>query len=91
MPGLKRSLAYMNKQIVPTEDVVERFAIYARGLFARRAGLSAESLLLASLRDALLPRLVSGESRLTEGESVRRAGDEPSPPARIAYLGRDTA
>ena len=68
VPGLNRNLAYMNKQIAPTEDVVEQFGIYVSQIFARRHCVNAESVVLVSLRDILLPKLISGELRVTDAD-----------------------
>ena len=68
VPGLNRHLAYMNRLIAPAEDVVEPFSIYAGRLFARREASNAESRALISLREALLPKLVSGELRVNARE-----------------------
>ena len=61
----------MNKQIAPTEKVVEQFAIYVSHIFARRHCVTGESMALVSLRDILLPKLMSGELRATD---ANRAG-----------------
>ena len=41
----------MNKQIAPTEDIVEQFGIYVSHIFARRHCVNTESMVLVSLRD----------------------------------------
>ncbi len=64
VPGLNRNLAYMNSQLVPDDTVVEAFGEQASELFRRRHHLETESRSLAAQRDALLPRLVSGELRV---------------------------
>ena len=61
VPGLNRNLAYMNKQLVPDNVVVEAFGSHATTIFTRRHHLEEESRALAAQRDALLPKLVSGE------------------------------
>ena len=71
VPGLNRNLAYMNQQIAATEEVVDQFGIYVSHIFARRDGLNAESMVLASLRDTLLPKLVSGELPVTDADHLR--------------------
>ena len=65
VPGLNRNLAYMNRQLVPNKLVIEEFNHYASAIFTRRHSLEEESRTLAALRDALLPKLVSGELRVT--------------------------
>ena len=68
VPGLNRNLAYMNKQLVPDKQVVDEFNHYASEIFTRRHRLEKESQTLAALRDALLPKLVSGEVRVEDGK-----------------------
>ena len=60
VPGLNRNLAYMNKQLMPDKHVLAEFDDYASAIFSRCHRLEEESRALAALRDALLPRLVSG-------------------------------
>lgn len=64
VPGLNRNLAYMNRQIVPDKMVMNEFINYANIIFTRRHGLEEESRILAAQRDALLPKLISGELRV---------------------------
>ena len=66
VPGLNRNLAYHNKQVTPPPPVVARFGEQVQSLFARRHGLEEESHTLASLRDSLLPKLISGEIRVCD-------------------------
>ena len=63
VPGLNRNLAYMNRQLVPDKLVVDKFNDYASAIFFRRRCLEEESRSLSAQRDALLPKLVSGEVR----------------------------
>ena len=53
--------------VVPPSPVVEAFDHYAEGLLARTLECRRESHTLATLRDTLLPRLISGELRLKVG------------------------
>ena len=68
VPGLNRNLAYMNKQVLPVDRIVEHFNVYVDPIFDRSHCLAAESRILAFLRDALLPKLISGEIRLRDGD-----------------------
>jgi len=61
VPGLNRNLAYMSKQVVPSEPLLEAFDREVKPLFERIHQSDEVSGTLASLRDALLPRLISGE------------------------------
>ena len=64
VPGLNRNLAYMNQQLVPDKMALDAFSGYTATIFERRHRLEEESRTLAAQRDALLPRLVSGELRV---------------------------
>ena len=64
VPSLNRNLAYMNSQLVPAKLVVEAYHQQAMPMFINRYQLEQESRALAEQRDALLPRLVSGEVRV---------------------------
>ena len=46
------------------------FNHYTSSIFTRRHSLEEESRILAALRDALLPKLVSGELRVTQLETA---------------------
>lgn len=67
VPGLNRNLAYMNRQVIPPELLVEEFNECASAIFTRSYHLEAESRTLSDLRDALLPKLLSGEVRVNGG------------------------
>lgn len=64
VPGLNRNMAYMSKQVLPPTDVQEAFDKQAGPLFERVHHNNEESRTLAALRDALLPKLLSGELRV---------------------------
>ena len=64
VPGLNRNLAYMNRQLVPDKQVIDEFSHYASAIFTRQHRLEKESRTLAAQRDALLPKLISGELRV---------------------------
>ena len=69
VPGLNRNLAYMNKQVVPGRKLMDVFSSYFKPIYARRHCLEEESRQLAAQRDALLPKLVSGEARVGDDGS----------------------
>ena len=50
--------------VVPPTEIAERFGQFARDVFAELKAHDAESRTLAALRDALLPKLLSGELRV---------------------------
>jgi len=66
VPGLNRSMVYRSKQLVPSTAVLHAFDHRVRPLFDRIHAGGQQSLLLAELRDALLPRLISGKLRVHE-------------------------
>jgi type I restriction enzyme, S subunit len=54
---------------VPSEpQIAHRFGALVRPLFARASASTRESRALAALRDALLPKFMSGELRVTDAE-----------------------
>ena len=73
VPGLNRNMAYMNRQLVPTRDVMDAFDEHADGILSRRDDLDAESRVLAVLRDTLLPMLLSGQIRVQDAEKLAEA------------------
>lgn len=71
VPGLNRNMAYLSEQFVPPPVVLEKFDKIVAPLYARIHANDEESRTLAALRDALLPKLLSGEVRVKEIESTR--------------------
>ncbi len=74
VPGLNRNFAYQNQQIVPSASVLDTFNRVVEQLFRRIYEVEEESSVLASIRDALLPRLISGELRV-RGSSLLEGTD----------------
>lgn len=64
VPGLNRNFVYQNQQIVPPVSVLDFFDSVVKLLFQHIHKTDEESRTLASIRDALLPRLISGELRV---------------------------
>jgi type I restriction enzyme S subunit len=59
---------------VPDSSVLERFESAAEPLYQQRIACAGEARALQALRDALLPRFLSGELRVGEaGEPVEEA------------------
>ena len=69
VPGLNRNLAYMNTQLIPDKMVIEEFSNYAYNIFSYCHHLNKESVTLTTLKDELMPKLLSGELRLDMGAS----------------------
>ena len=75
VPGLNRNLAYMSKFLVPHEEVLTAFDGQVDPLFQKIYKNEKEAKTLASLRDTLLPKLISGEMRVPNAaEFVEEAG-----------------
>ena len=68
VPGLNRNLAYMSPQLLPPPPLLQKFDEVARSLDERVHKCSHESRTLAALRDALLPKLISGKLRVKDAE-----------------------
>ena len=68
VPGLNRNLAYMSDQILPSPELLKQFGRLAGVLLGRVNHGNNESRSLASLRDTLLPKLISGELRVKDAE-----------------------
>jgi len=66
VPGLNRNMAYGLPVVVPNEDILasfaELFTLYQAMIYANET----QSRTLASIRDTLLPKLISGEIRVQE-------------------------
>ncbi|MBU4242699.1 MAG: restriction endonuclease subunit S [Nanoarchaeota archaeon] len=68
VPGLNRNLAYMSNILVPSKEVLTAFDEQIDPLFHKINANDNESESLASLRDILLPKLISGELRVPDAE-----------------------
>ncbi len=68
VPGLNRNLVYMSRQVLPPAPLRDQFQHIASALSQREYQTNAESRTLAQLRDALLPKLISGELRVKDAE-----------------------
>ena len=74
VPGLSRCLAYMSRQVLPPAAHRAQFDRLASSLSKRVRQANDESRSLAALRDALLPKLISGELRVRDAETfIERA------------------
>jgi type I restriction enzyme S subunit len=73
VPGLNRNAVYAQEWCVPPAVEVAAFEEVVTPLMNRMASNEAQSATLAALRDALLPKLVSGEIRVPEAEAAVEA------------------
>jgi type I restriction enzyme S subunit len=70
VPGLNRNFVYANLQVVPPAPLLTQFEASARTLAERAHQSDAETAIIATLRDALLPKLISGEIRVKDAERI---------------------
>lgn len=67
-----KALAYF-PLVAPSKDVVEAFGRLIRPLFTQASENALESRTLTTMRDTLLPKLITGQIRLREAETVTEA------------------
>jgi type I restriction enzyme S subunit len=70
VPGLNRNMAYMGHLVVPSALLLDAFDKRIKPFFERINHNNGESHTLAALRDALLPKLLSGEIRVKDAERI---------------------
>lgn len=73
VPGLNRNIAYMTDILVPTVEVTNLFERTVEPFFDKIRMNGEESRTLASIRDTLLPKLLSGEIRVKDAEKLVEA------------------
>ncbi|MCH7764899.1 MAG: hypothetical protein IIB95_14380 [Candidatus Marinimicrobia bacterium] len=61
VPGLNRNMAYLNKMILPPENILNEFDDLVKPLFNKIETNKNGIETLTQTRDTLLPKLVSGE------------------------------
>jgi type I restriction enzyme, S subunit len=71
VPGLNRNMVYMSEQILPPAGLLEKFDAIVKPLFERIHANDEQSRTLAALRDALLPKLLSGDLRVSSDRDCR--------------------
>jgi type I restriction enzyme S subunit len=64
VPGLNRNIAYLTKFLIPPTGITEALDKLVAPLSTRVHANEKESRILAAIRDALLPKLLSGEIRV---------------------------
>jgi type I restriction enzyme, S subunit len=68
VPSLNRNNVHNLIADIPPADIIEKFDELVSPMFARQHQLNSENESIATLRDTLLPRLMSGELRIREVE-----------------------
>lgn len=69
-PAVRPEVVVDTPVVRPDAEVLERFHLASAPLLAKMAHNERESRTLAALRDALLPRLISGELRIGDAEKT---------------------
>jgi len=69
VPGLNRNNVYRLRVTNVSTEIIDAFTELITSLHQLIYSLSRESLLLANLRDTLLPKLLSGEITIPEAEA----------------------
>ena len=73
VPGLNRNMAYLSEQVLPPSDLLQEFDRIVKPLFEKIHTNDDESRTLAALRDALLPKLLSGKLRVSAAAQLVEA------------------
>jgi len=64
VPGLNRNAVYVIELVVPSLGVIEKFNTICKSIFKKLKNNTAQIQTLAKARDTLLPKLMSGETRV---------------------------
>lgn len=75
IPGINQADVKELKLLVPGEQALRRFDEVTSPLVSRIFANSKKAQTLTNLRDTLLPRLISGQLRLPEAETVLKDMD----------------
>ena len=70
IPGLNREIALSLSVRIPSEENIQLFTKIVRPMLAMNSLISEESHGISTLRDTLLPKLMSGEIRVRDAEKV---------------------
>lgn len=67
-PGLNQNEVIESTFVIPSHDVIKEYNTLVEPLLKHQFLLGKENMILAELRDALLPKLISGELRIPDAE-----------------------
>lgn len=70
VPGLNRNNVYRLVFSMPSNIVIEKFDAYIQNIYKKIYHNYSEISILISLRDTLLPKLISGELRVPDAEKM---------------------
>ena len=74
-PAVRPDVVAATPAVLPNQQVLGRFSLVVEPLLAKMAYNERESRTLATLRDALLPKLISGELRITDAEKAMKRAE----------------
>lgn len=69
-PAVRPDVVTGTEVITPNDEIMRQFSVITRPMFDQIAVCQSEASLLSSLRDLLLPRLISGTLRVADAESL---------------------
>lgn len=70
VPGLNRDYAHRQILIYPQETIIHQFENVTKGLFNKTIHLETNNQKLIQTRDLLLPKLINGEVKIQEAETL---------------------
>src|SRR4051812_9820761 len=70
VPGINRNHLHQAKIVLPAPEIEDRFAQLVEPYWMRHSANNREAVTLAVLRDAMLPKLLSGEVKVPDHEPV---------------------
>lgn len=74
VPGLNRNIVYMNKIIVPHISTLDLFDVYLNNIHQKIQVNKEQSRVLGSIRDFILPKLLSGELSVEAAKLAEEEG-----------------
>lgn len=69
-PAVRPDVVTGTEVVIPNVEIMTQFSVITRPMFDQFAVCQSEASLLSSLRDLLLPRLISGKLRVADAESL---------------------
>lgn len=69
-PAVRPDVVTGTEVVIPSDEIMRQFSVITCPMFDQIAVCQSEESVLSSLRDLLLPRLISGKLRVAEAESL---------------------
>ena len=72
VPSIARPASFLKsiQTFIPSAELLDAFDCQIKAIFTRARSITDQNLVLSQLRDALLPRLISGELRVPDSEKM---------------------